>query len=341
MINALSKLQDPIIQWFKSHPSPPVAIISDFFLGWTLKLSLHLGIPRIAFYSVSALLALIFNFCWQNMQAVRDQRVIEFSDFPGTPSFKKEHLPSIPRNYRESDPDCEFVRESFNENIVSWGCIFNSFRALEGHYLEYFRSTLKRLRVFVVGPLSLMGPDNGGDQANQYQEEHSDLFKWLDGCPDGSVLYVEEGYGVVPDGFEDRVSGRGLVIRSWVPQVAILNHRATGGFLCHCGWNSVLEAIVAGVMILVWPMEADHFVNAKLLVDDKGVAMRVCEGADSVPDPEELGRIISKSMCADIGEKGRAKALRDEAFRSVSQEGESRTELDEFVEAITQFGEQH
>ncbi|KAK4274480.1 hypothetical protein QN277_017691 [Acacia crassicarpa] len=33
MINALSKLQDPIIQWFKCHPSPPVAVISDFFLG--------------------------------------------------------------------------------------------------------------------------------------------------------------------------------------------------------------------------------------------------------------------------------------------------------------------
>ncbi|KAK4260953.1 hypothetical protein QN277_004011 [Acacia crassicarpa] len=380
MINALSKLQDPVIQWFKSHPSPPVAIISDFFLGWTLKLSLHLGIPRIAFYSVSALLALMFNFCWQNMQAVRGQRVIEFSDFPGTPSFKEEHLPSIVRNYRESDPDCEFVRESLLDNIVSWGCIFNSFRALEGQYLDYLRSTLKRLRVFVVGPLSLMGPDNGGDQANQYLEQHSDLFKWLDGCPDGSVLYVcfgsqillkreqmealasglersetrfiwvvksgtpqqvEEGYGVVPDGFEDRVSGRGLVIRSWVPQVAILNHRASGGFLCHCGWNSVAEAIVAGVMIMVWPMEADHFVNAKLLVDDKGVAVRVCEGADSVPHPEELSRIISKSMGADNGEKGRAKALRDEAFRSVSQEGESWTELDEFVEAITQLGEQH
>ncbi|KAK4260948.1 hypothetical protein QN277_004006 [Acacia crassicarpa] len=379
MINALSKLQDPIIQWFKSHPSPPVAVISDFFLGWTLKLSLHLGIPRISFYSVSALLALIFNFCWQNTQAVRGQRVIEFSDFPGTPLFKEEHLPSIFRNYRESDPDCEFVRESFLENIVSWGCIFNSFRALEGQYLDYLRSTLKCLRVFVVGPLSLIGPDNGGDQGNQNTEAHSNLFDWLDGCPEGSVLYVcfgsqkllkreqmealasglersetrfiwvvkpgtsqqvEEGYGAVPDGFDDRVSGRGLVMRNWVPQVKILNHRAVGGFLSHCGWNSVLEGIVAGVMILGWPMEADQFVNAKLLVDDKGVAVRVCEGADSVPDPDELGGIISKSMRANNGEKGRAKALRYEAFRSVGQEGKSWTELDEFVEAITQLGEQ-
>ncbi|XP_028761894.1 UDP-glycosyltransferase 89A2-like [Neltuma alba] len=376
MINALSKLQDPIIQWFRSHPSPPVAIISDFFLGWTLKLSVHLGIPRIAFYPGSALLALIINFCWRNTQAVRGQRVIEFSDFPGAPSFKEEHLPSIVRNYRESDPDSEFVKESSLENIVSWGCIFNSFRDLEGEYLEYLRTTLKHPRVFVVGPLSLIGPDSGGDQANQYPDEHSDLFNWLDGCPDGSVLYVcfgsqkflkreqmaalaaglersntrfiwvvksgtpqqvEEGYGVVPEGFEDRVSGRGFVIGSWVPQVAILNHRAVGGFLSHCGWNSLSEAIVAGVMILGWPMEADQFVNAKLMVDDKGVAVRVCEGADSVPDPGELGRIVARSMGADSAEKERTKALREKAHRSVSEEGRSGKELDQLVEALTQL----
>ncbi|KAK4260951.1 hypothetical protein QN277_004009 [Acacia crassicarpa] len=380
MINALYKLQDPIIQWFKSHLSPPVAVISDFFLGCALDVSRHLGIPRIVFYSSGAFLTSVNNFCWQNFKAIKDQTVVEFPDIPGMPSFKEEHLPSIFRIFRESDPESEFVKDSFLSNTVSWGSIFNSFGALEGPYLDYLRSTLKYPRVFAVGPLSLIGPDKGGDQANQDPEEHSDLFNWLDGCPDGSVLYVcfgsqkllkreqmealasglersetrfiwvvkpgtpqqvGEGFGAVPDGFEDRVSGRGLVMRSWVPQVTILNHRAVGGFLSHCGWNSVLEGIVAGVMILGWPMEADQFVNAKLLVDDKGVAVRVCEGADSVPDPEELGRIISKSMGADNGEKGRAKALRDEAFRSVSQEGKSWTELGEFVEAITRLGEQH
>ncbi|KAI9126653.1 hypothetical protein K1719_002249 [Acacia pycnantha] len=161
-----------------------------------------------------AFLTSVNNFCWQNIKAIKDQTVAEFSDLPGMSSFKEEHLPSIFRIFRESDLESEFVKESFLSTIVSWGCIFNSFGALE---------------------------------------------------------------------------------------VAILNHRAVGGFLSHCGWNSVLEGILAGVMILGWPMEADQFVNAKLLVDDKGVAVRVCEGADSVPDPEELGRIISKSVGADNG----------------------------------------
>ncbi|KAF7808999.1 UDP-glycosyltransferase 89A2-like [Senna tora] len=366
VMSALSKLREPIVQWFQSHPSPPVAIISDFFLGWTLQLSHYLGIPRIAFYSSGAFLTAVSNFCWKTREPLRGRGVVECSEIPGTPSFKEEHLPSIFRCYEESDPDWEIVKEGYLTNLLSWGCVFNTFRALEGPYLEYLREKLKLSRVFAIGPLSLRGPDpypNGNPGHG--------VFKWLDGCPHGSVLYIcfgsqkllkreqmealagglersdtrfiwvvkvgtaqqtKEGYGVVPDGFEGRVSGRGLVIKGWVPQVAILGHCAVGGFLSHCGWNSVLEAMVAGVMVLGWPMEADQFVNARLLVEDKGVAVRVCEGADSVPNPDELGRVIQKSMTMDNPKKERAKKMRDEALKSVSEVGESSKELDELVE---------
>ncbi|KAI9126893.1 hypothetical protein K1719_002489 [Acacia pycnantha] len=373
---AVENLHDPILQWFKSHPSPPVAIISDFFLGWTLKISRHLGIPRIVFYSSGALLTSITKICWKNISDIRDQRVVEFSDIPGAPCFKQEHLPAMIRRYKESDPDNEIVKEGYLSNMASWGCVFNSFYELEGPYLDYLRTTLGHRRVFAVGPLSLLGPDNGKGRGNTNNEANSDVLKWLDGCPDGSVLYVcfgsqkllkreqmealaselersetrfvwvvkhgtsqqmEEGYGVVPDGFEDRVKGWGFIIKVWAPQVAILSHRAVGGFLSHCGWNSVLEAIVAGVMILGWPMEADQFVNAKLLVEDKGVAVRVCEGADSVPDPDELGQVIRKSMDVDSPEKERAVKLRDEGQGSVSGEGRSLKEFDDFVEALTEL----
>ncbi|KAF7808996.1 UDP-glycosyltransferase 89A2-like [Senna tora] len=374
IIGALSKLLDPIVEWFESHPSPPVAFISDFFLGWTLRISRRLGIPRIAFYSSGAFVTAVNNFCWQNPESVLGRSVVEFSELPGAPSFKEGHLPSIFRLYRESDPDWEIVREGHLANFKSWGLVFNSFHALEGPYLDYTRAKSEHRRVFAVGPLSLMGPENGADHVNP---DPQNVFSWLDGCPDGSVVYVcfgsqkllrreqmealaiglersdtrfiwvvkvgtaqqtQEGYGVVPEGFEDRVLGRGIVIKGWVPQVAILGHRAVGGFLSHCGWNSVLEAMVAGVMILGWPMEADQFVNAKLLVEDKRAAVRVCEGANSVPDPDELGRVIGKSMSMDSPEKRRAMELKDEAYKSVSEGGRSCKDLDEFVEALTKLG---
>ena len=43
------------------------------------------------------------------------------------------------------------------------------------------------------------------------------------------------------------MEGKGLIIRGWAPQVLILDHEAVGGFVTHCGWNSILEGVTAGV----------------------------------------------------------------------------------------------
>ncbi|XP_042485228.1 UDP-glycosyltransferase 88F3-like [Macadamia integrifolia] len=55
---------------------------------------------------------------------------------------------------------------------------------------------------------------------------------------------------VMPEGFLERTRGRGLVVKSWAPQVEILGRESVGGFVTHCGWNSVLEAVSAGVATL-------------------------------------------------------------------------------------------
>ncbi|KAF7124318.1 hypothetical protein RHSIM_Rhsim12G0070100 [Rhododendron simsii] len=379
IINALGKLHDPITQWFKSHPNPPVALISDFFLGWTLHVASQLGIPRIAFYSSGAFFTSVLNFLLQNAKTVSSLPAVNFPDLPRSPCFAMEHLPSGFRVYRESEPDTEFlrVRDGFLGNTRSWGSIFNSFDGLEGEYLDHLRKEMGHGRVWGVGPLSLVGGDEAMGRVNPDQNSCGGVLSWLDGCPDGSVVYVcfgsqkllkrdqmealasglecsgirfvwvvksvsaqqmADGYGVIPDGFEDRVSERGMVVKGWAPQVSILSHRAVGGFLSHCGWNSLLEGVVAGVMILAWPMEADQFVDARLLVEDMGAAVRVCEGADSVPDSVELARTIAESMSENTAQKVKAKELNDKAIEAVKVGGSSWKELEALVRELAQLG---
>ncbi|KAK5776812.1 hypothetical protein PVK06_044777 [Gossypium arboreum] len=70
-------------------------------------------------------------------------------------------------------------------------------------------------------------------------------------------------------------------------------------------------------------MEADQFVNTRLLVEDMGVGVRVCKGAGSVPEAGELSRVIGESMSKAGGLKDKAKKLKEKALEEVSKEGSS------------------
>nr|QSM19610.1 glycosyltransferase [Arnebia euchroma] len=369
IIAALAKLHDEIVEWFNSQSCPPIALISDFFLGWTQDLANKIGVPRIVFYSSGAFLASAFDYIWKNFDLLRCLDEIEFSDFPRKPRFLKEHLPSVFRRYRDSDPDWVIVRKSMVANSSSWGAVINTFDAMESEFCEYFKRLMGHERVYSIGPVNLLsGADREGDPT-------SEVLSWLDQCVNRSVLYVcfgsqtvlsqaqidslcsaldgsgvkfvfvtkpiteqqkTEGYGSVPIEFDTRVNSRGLIIRGWAPQVSILSHRAVGGFLSHCGWNSVLEAVVGGVMILAWPMEADQYINARLLVDYMGAAVQVCGGRDTVPNSFELARTIFESMQGDIIQKAKANGLRDQALEAIRSGGSSANDMETLVREISE-----
>ena len=147
----------------------------------------------------------------------------------------------------------------------------------------------------------------------------------------------DDDQSMIPNGFEDRVTGKGLVIKGWAPQVAILRHRAVGSYLSHCGWNSALEGILAGVLLLAWPMQADHFHITKLLADEFGVAIRVCKGLRSIPDAIELARIFVDSTSMTRSERVRAMELRKTALKSIRKGGSSYQALDKLVEELSSF----
>ncbi|KAI9066607.1 glycosyltransferase family 1 protein [Trametes sanguinea] len=69
--------------------------------------------------------------------------------------------------------------------------------------------------------------------------------------------------GVLPVEIVEKVRtyGKGM-LSPWTPQQVVLEHKATGWFVTHCGQNSVIESIVAGVPMIAWPFNADQPLNA-------------------------------------------------------------------------------
>ena len=74
------------------------------------------------------------------------------------------------------------------------------------------------------------------------------------------------GPDMIPVRFETRVADRGLVWTGWVPQLKVLAHPSIGDFLTYCGWNSVIEALGFGrVLILFFGSNSDQGLMTRLL----------------------------------------------------------------------------
>ncbi|KAF7829158.1 scopoletin glucosyltransferase-like [Senna tora] len=143
----------------------------------------------------------------------------------------------------------------------------------------------------------------------------------------------EEGGGYYPDGLDCRVGKRGLIIKGWAPQLLILSHPSTGGFLSHCGWNSTVEAIGRGVPILAWPIRGDQYSNAKLVMDYFKVGYPICDDLSRILSKDDIAKGIEKLM-SDKEMKERA-----ENFSEKFQQGFPSTSLaalDAFHHYITE-----
>ncbi|KAJ4846408.1 hypothetical protein Tsubulata_006033 [Turnera subulata] len=139
----------------------------------------------------------------------------------------------------------------------------------------------------------------------------------------------------LPQGFLDRTKERGLVMKSWAPQVAVLSHESVGGFVSHCGWNSVLEAVRGGVPIVAWPLYAEQRINRVLLVEEMRLALRMNESEDGFVSAGEVEKRVRESMESEEGKavRERAIAMKGEAKAALSEDGASRVALSKFVES--------
>ena len=236
------------------------------------------------------------------LEHVEDENeLINFPGFPTPLQLTKEKCPGSLSVY-----GLEQIRKNiYEEEIRSSGVVMNSFQELETLYIESFEQITGK-KVWTVGPMCLCNQDINAMAArgNKASMDEAQCLRWLDSMKPGSVTFVsfgslactaprqlvELGLGLeaskkpfvwvikagdkfpqveewLAEGFEERVKDRGLIIRGWAPQVLILWHKAIGGFMTHCGWNSTIEGICAGIPMITWPHFAEQFVNERLVVD--------------------------------------------------------------------------
>ncbi|KAG7616075.1 putative UDP-glucuronosyl/UDP-glucosyltransferase, UDP-glycosyltransferase family [Arabidopsis thaliana] len=156
----------------------------------------------------------------------------------------------------------------------------------------------------------------------------------------GDYTNLEE---VLPEGFLDRTLDRGKVI-GWAPQVAVLEKPAIGGFVTHCGWNSMLESLWFGVPMVTWPLYAEQKINAFAMVEELGLAVQIRKffrgdmlvGGMEIVTTVDIERAVRCVMENDSEVRNRVKEMAEKCHVASMDGGSSQVALQKFIQDVTE-----
>eukprot|EP00268_Persea_americana_P062572 TRINITY_DN80328_c0_g1_i1.p1 TRINITY_DN80328_c0_g1~~TRINITY_DN80328_c0_g1_i1.p1 ORF type:complete len:457 (-),score=75.74 TRINITY_DN80328_c0_g1_i1:61-1431(-) len=337
-------------------------MITDVLFPFTQDVAAHFKIPRILLRSSGAAATIaIYSL---GLLGAKGYFQIQDGEAPvhELPPLRVKDLP-VPSWTINSDTFLQLGRDIYNATISSSGIIYNTLEDLEGAELAKLNHD-SPIPLFAIGPLY---KQSVGLALGSWKQDHSSMV-WLDKQAPGSVIYVSLGtiaaidktqfvemaWGLansnihflwvvrpgsvhgserveLPEGFEDKTSGRGLVLK-WVPQIEVLAHPAVGGFWTHCGWNSTMESVGEGVPMLCWPCFWDQKVNARYVTHVWEVGVEL----DSVLERGEVERAIKLLMVDEEGAEIRKKAkeLKESTELAGREGGSSFTALYSLIELI-------
>lgn len=257
-------------------------------------------------------------------------------------------------NYASTEPETELEQEmSSRIPILSIGPLLT----LQHHH-------------FLAAQIPSPGL-NAHTRASLWHEDPTCL-EWLHGRPSSSVIYISFGSVVVlsplqiqeihmgleaaqlpflwalrPEAIEadpddndgeplsaPKVLGRsklGLVI-PWAPQLDVLAHDSVGGFITHCGWNSVMESITMGKPMLGFPRFAEQKMNCRLLEHWRVGKELQAGGIDGLVNRHEVEAGVKWLMSEEEGLKSACRTLRAHVLKAISNDkGSSMRNLGRFV----------
>ncbi|XP_057778055.1 7-deoxyloganetic acid glucosyl transferase-like [Salvia miltiorrhiza] len=348
----------------------PACIISDGIMSFAVDVAAELGIPAIAFRTYSATATWTYFHLEKLMEEIPVVANAESEELerrvrcvPGLEDILRQRdFPQLcslgPRS-----PIMQFYITQAAKMRNASALILNTFHHLEAPMLSRLRSIFPA--VYAVGPLR----SPASSTSTSLLQMDQSCIHWLDSQPPGSVLYVSFGsvavltpdhlmefwHGLVnsgspflwairPDLIRDadslatlpvpeemRTSERGRIV-GWAPQEEVLAHDAVGGFLTHCGWNSILESVWAGKPMICRPLVAEQQVNGRCASEMWGLGFDL----NCVCDRSTVERVV-RDLMEGSGKQGILRSTAEMARLardSVRDGGSSHTSLNSLVADI-------
>ncbi|XVF29352.1 hypothetical protein REPUB_Repub15cG0113300 [Reevesia pubescens] len=267
----------------------------------------------------------------------------------------------------------EVLAEEPNARIL-----VNTFDALEPEALKAIEK-FKMIGIGPLIPSSFLVLDGKDSSDSSFKADlfqcSKDCVQWLDSKPQSTVIYLSFGSFAVlakqqveeiarallatgrpflwvirndkqngEEDKEDKLSCKeeleqiGMIV-PWCSQDEVLCHPSLGCFVSHCGWNSTLESLVAGVPVVAFPQWTDQGTNAKLIEDVWKTGVRVTVNEEGIVGRDEINRCLDLVM----GDGERANEVRrnaekwkDLAREAASEGGSLDRNLKAFVDDVAQ-----
>ncbi|CAN6576685.1 unnamed protein product [Malus baccata var. baccata] len=243
---ALSLLQEPVENYLRKQKLDPSYIISDKALWWTSKTAQKFNVPRIVFHGMCCFSLLSSH----NVKAYNAHNSVtsDFEPFvvPGLPHRIEITKAQLPGTF-VTQTDLDDFRDKIQEaELTSYAVVVNSFDELEHGCAEELSKVLEK-KVWCIGPVSLCNKNNMDrfSRGNKASIDERQCLEWLESMKPRSVIYaclgshcrlvpsqlIELALGLeasrqpfiwvkwlVEERFEERIKGRGLLIKGSAPQ---------------------------------------------------------------------------------------------------------------------------
>ncbi|KAI7738525.1 hypothetical protein M8C21_031610 [Ambrosia artemisiifolia] len=223
---------------------------------------------------------------------------------------------------------------------------------------------VKELEFLPIGPLIRSDGRNSSEYSPRmdfFEQTLDDYIQWLNMQPKSSVVYVSFGtiasfrmeqlekiasalleigrpfLWVIRDSNQAervrkiaRLEEHGMIV-GWCSQVEVFSHQAIGCVVMHCGWNSTVEALVAGLRIVAFPQWSDQPMHARMIEDvwKTGVRVRTREG-DGMVEGKEIARCVEMVM-EDEEMKTNAEKWKEVTREALHDGGQSTINLQTFL----------